>query len=66
MSKLPEEYKFIDLSDCRRPIARLITNSLKKTSYMPIAVARWFIISGLIGVVYILGVLFGGGFFFNV
>ena len=48
MSKLPKEHKFIDLSDYGRPIARLIANSLKETSYTPIDVTIWFIISGLI------------------
>ncbi|MGK0307424.1 MAG: phosphatidylglycerophosphate synthase [Urechidicola sp.] len=54
MSKLPKEHKFIDLSDYGRPIARLIANSLKETSYTPIDVTIWFIISGLIGVFCIL------------
>ena len=51
MSKLPREHKFIDLSDYGRPIARLIANSLKGTSYTPIDVTIWFIISGLIAIV---------------
>ncbi|MFT6500017.1 MAG: hypothetical protein ACJASQ_000124 [Crocinitomicaceae bacterium] len=50
MSKLPKEHKFIDLSDYGRPIARVIANSLKETSYTPIDVTIWFIISGLIGI----------------
>jgi phosphatidylglycerophosphate synthase len=50
MSKLPKEHKFIDLSDYGRPIARLIANSLKNTSYTPVDVTIWFIISGLIGI----------------
>jgi hypothetical protein len=50
MSKLPQEHKFIDLSDYGRPIARGIANSLKETSYTPIDVTIWFIISGLIGI----------------
>lgn len=50
MSKLPKEHKFIDLSDYGRPIARLIANALKETSYTPIDVTIWFIISGLIGI----------------
>ena len=54
MSKLPKEHKFIDLSDYGRPIARLIAKSLKETSYTPIDVTIWFIISGLIGIVCIL------------
>lgn len=54
MPKLPEEHKFIDLSDYGRPIARLIANSLKNTTYTPIDVTIWFIISGLIAIFCIL------------
>jgi phosphatidylglycerophosphate synthase len=54
MSKLPKEHKFIDLSDYGRPIGRLIAISLKETSYTPIDVTIWFIISGLIAIVSIL------------
>lgn len=50
MSKLPKEHKFIDLSDYGRPIARIIVHQLKETSYTPIDVTIWFIISGLIGI----------------
>tara|TARA_B100000809_G_scaffold72567_2_gene70298 strand:+ start:2308 stop:3069 length:762 start_codon:yes stop_codon:yes gene_type:complete len=54
MSKLPQKHKFIDLSDYGRPVARLIANSLKETSYTAIDITIWFIISGLIGIVCIL------------
>ena len=54
MSKLPKEYRFIDFSDYGRPLARIIANSLKETSYTPIDVTLWFIISGIIAVVCIL------------
>lgn len=54
MSKLPKEHKFIDLSDYGRPIARFIANSLKETSYTPIDVTIWFIVSGLIAIACIL------------
>ncbi len=50
MSKLPKEHKFIDLSDYGRPIARVIANSLKNTSFTPIHVTICFIIAGLIGI----------------
>jgi CDP-diacylglycerol---serine O-phosphatidyltransferase len=50
MSKLPKEHQFIDLSDYGRPIAKLIAKSLKNTSYTPIHITSWFVISGLIGV----------------
>ena len=50
MSKLPNEYKFIDLSDYGRPIAKVIANSLKNTSVTPIHVTIAFIISGLLAI----------------
>ncbi|MFA5669304.1 MAG: CDP-alcohol phosphatidyltransferase family protein [Balneolaceae bacterium] len=54
MSKLPNEHKFIDLSDYGRPVARVIANSLKNTSFTPIHVTISFIISGLIAIYFIL------------
>tara|TARA_B110000977_G_C11053663_1_gene483267 strand:+ start:825 stop:1589 length:765 start_codon:yes stop_codon:yes gene_type:complete len=54
MPKLPKEHKFIDLSDYGRPVARVIANSLKDTSYTPIHVTVWFIISGLAAIYCIL------------
>lgn len=50
MSKLPKEHKFIDLSDYGRPIAKVIANALKNTSFTPIHVTISFIISGLFAV----------------
>lgn len=50
MSKLPENHKFIDLSDYGRPAARIIANSLKKTSFTPVQMTVLFIISGLIAI----------------
>lgn len=50
MSKLPKQHKFIDLSDYGRPIAKIIANSLKNTSFTPIHVTIGFIISGLIAI----------------
>lgn len=50
MSKLPKEHKFVDLSDYGRPIAKVIANSLKNTSFTPIHVTISFIISGLIAI----------------
>jgi len=50
MSKLPKEYRFVDFSDYGRPVARIIARSLKETSYTPIDVTLWFILSGLIAV----------------
>ena len=54
MSKLPKEQRFIDFSDYGRPLARLIANSLKNTSFTPIQVTICFIISGLFGVFFII------------
>ncbi|PKP13472.1 MAG: CDP-alcohol phosphatidyltransferase [Bacteroidetes bacterium HGW-Bacteroidetes-3] len=50
MSKLPKIHKFIDLSDYGRPAARIIANSLKKTSFTPVQVTVSFIISGVIAI----------------
>ena len=50
MSKLPKEYRFLDFSDYGRPLARIIANSLKETSYTPIDVTLWFIVSGIIAI----------------
>ncbi len=54
MSKLPKEHKFIDLSDYGRPFAKIIANALKNTSFTPIHVTIGFIISGFIGIYYII------------
>ena len=53
MSKLPQKHKFVDFSDYGRPLARLIANSLKNTSFTPIHVTISFIISGLFGVFFL-------------
>ncbi len=54
MSKLPEKYRFLDLSDYGRSPARWIANSVKGTNVSPIQVTSWFIISGFIAIVCIL------------
>ncbi|KGL63724.1 CDP-alcohol phosphatidyltransferase family protein [Polaribacter sp. Hel1_85] len=64
MSKLPEENKFLDLSDYGRPVAKIIANSLKKTSFTPIHVTLLFIISGLIAIICILNHYFKTAVFF--
>ena len=56
MSKLPAAYKFIDLSDYGRPIARYIALYLKDTNCTPVQVTWLFIISGLIAIA---GMFFG-------
>lgn len=54
MSKLPKEHKFVDLSDYGRPLAKIIANALKNTSFTPIHVTLGFILSGLVAVYCIL------------
>lgn len=50
MTKLPKEYKFLDLSDYGRPIAKVIAHALRNTAVTPIQVTIWFIIAGLLAV----------------
>lgn len=50
MSKLPQEHKFVDLSDYGRPFAKIIAQSIKNTSLTPIHVTIGFIISGFIAI----------------
>jgi len=50
LSKLPQSYQFLDLSDYGRSIARLIANSLKGTRLTPIHVTIGFIISGILAI----------------
>ena len=50
MSKLPQEHRFVDLSDYGRPIAIVIANALKNTSFTPIHVTIGFIISGFMAI----------------
>lgn len=51
MSKLPEEYRFLDLSDYGRPIARFIALSLKETPFTPVHVTFCFMLTGILGIV---------------
>lgn len=51
MSKLPQEYKFLDLSDYGRMPARWIAIQLKDTSVTPIHLTTCFIVSGLVAVI---------------
>ena len=66
MSKLPNENRFIDMSDYGRPAARVIANFLKETSLTPIHVTIGFIISGLLAVLSILSGYFWAAAFFLV
>ena len=50
MSKLPPEYKFIDLSDYGRPFARWIADGFKNTRVTPVDVTGMFIIAGLVAI----------------
>ena len=50
MSKLPDAYKFIDLSDYGRKIARIIAISLKNTAVTPVQVTYAFVVSGSIAI----------------
>jgi phosphatidylglycerophosphate synthase len=54
MSKLPEKYKFIDLSDYGRPVGHWIASQLKSTSFTPIHVTSMFIVSGLIAIIFMI------------
>ena len=64
MSKLPEQYRFIDLSDYGRFIARWIALGLKNTPVTPIHVTSWFIISGLLAIACILNQYYFAAAFF--
>lgn len=50
MSKLPQERKFLDLSDYGRPVASWIANRLKHTDTTPVHVTLFFIVSGLLAI----------------
>ncbi|NNC86306.1 MAG: CDP-alcohol phosphatidyltransferase family protein [Bacteroidia bacterium] len=54
MPKLPVDNSFLDLSDYGRPLGKAIANSLKSTGITPIHVTIWFILAGLIAVLFIL------------
>lgn len=66
MSKLPKEHQFLDLSDYGRPVARIIANSLKHTSFTPIHVTISFIIAGLVAIVCLLNQYYWATLFFLV
>lgn len=66
MSKLPEENQFLDLSDYGRPVAKVIANSLKHTSFTPIHVTIGFIICGFIAIYCILNQYYWATAFFLV
>ena len=49
--KYPLKYKFLDISDYGRPIARYIARSFVNTSITPVQVTCMFIISGIIAII---------------
>lgn len=64
MSKLPREYKFIDVSDYGRKPGRFIAKMLVNTSATPIHVTTSFIVAGLIAIACILsGYCYAAAFF---
>src|SRR5690554_5838070 len=64
MSKLPQEYKFIDVSDYGRKPGRFIAKMLVNTSATPIHVTTSFIVAGLIAIACILsGYYYTAAFF---
>lgn len=64
MSKLPEEHRFLDLSDYGRPFAFQLANALKTTTLTPIHVTFAFVICGLIAVGLLLNEYYGLAFLF--
>jgi len=64
MSKVPRKYKFVDLSDYGRFVARWIAAALTNTSVTPIQVTTSFIVSGLLAIICIIyGYNFAAAFF---
>jgi phosphatidylglycerophosphate synthase len=64
MSKLPDENRFIDLSDYGRPAARFIARSLRQTDLTSIHVTVGFIIAGLLAIACIIYEYFWAAAFF--
>lgn len=64
MSKLPEEHRFVDLSDYGRGAAHWIADSIKSTALTPIHVTIAFIISGLLAIYFMLEEQFWWAAFF--
>ena len=51
MSKVPSQYKFLDISDYGRPIARYIARFFVNTSITPVQVTCMFIVCGIIAII---------------
>lgn len=50
MSKLAQQYQFLDLSDYGRPLARVFANRLKNTRFTPIHITLLFGVTGLVAI----------------
>ena len=50
MSKLPQEYRFVDVSDYGRGMARWIATKLQNTAFTPIHVTFGFVMAGLLAI----------------
>lgn len=50
MSKLAQQYQFLDLSDYGRPLARVFANRLKNTRFTPIHITLLFGLTGLVAI----------------
>ena len=64
MSKLPEKYRFLDLSDYGRPFGHWIASQLKSTFFTPIHVTTMFIVAGIIAIVFMINGYFITAAFF--
>ena len=54
MSKLPERYRFLDLSDYGRTVGHWMAYQLKSTIVTPINVTTMFIIAGIIAIAFMI------------
>ncbi|ASV32750.1 CDP-alcohol phosphatidyltransferase family protein [Maribacter cobaltidurans] len=64
MSKLPEEHRFLDLSDYGRSVAFQLVQAIKTTSLTPIHITVAFFVSGLTAIVLLLNEYYGLAFLF--
>ncbi len=64
MSKLPDDKRFLDLSDYGRPLAKRIALGLQNTSFTPVHLTLAFVLCGLMAVICILLHYFWAAIFF--
>jgi hypothetical protein len=64
MSKLPQEHKFLDLSDYGRPLAIKIASLFIHTRFTPVHMTLLFVIAGLVAIYCILNGYYVAAFFF--